>query len=149
MNQQQYEVEFNKRVTAILKELIFPAENIPEGVRDYLLLSLPCSNHYALQCSLDEFEEVADYAGNGGDIKMTTAFIALQIVRGVTAKDVGLNLAVYCQMNRLFADMAIAWEVIAGPFKEKIAREIGAEYEKSQKNKAINGKRPSIILSKA
>lgn len=150
MNQQQFEAAFNAKVGESIKDMIFPAENIPDGFRDYLLLALPCFTYHAVKCTLEEFGQCAEYAGNGGEISMTAAFVALQITRGVTAKDIGVNLAVYCQMNRLLDDMALAWDIITKPFKEAANREINEAYEKQLKQQnaslALNTKGNKIVL---
>ncbi len=146
MNQQQFEEKFNKKVQTAIKGMTFPADKIPEGFRDYLLLSLPVFTYHAVKCTLDEFEQVAEYAGNGGDLSMVCAFVALQMTRGVTAKDINVNLAVYCGMNRQLDEMALAWDMMTKDIKDQANREINGEYEAEQKKIGFNKKRASIVL---
>ncbi len=138
MTQQQFEAKFNQRVTAAIKGMVFPAENIPDGFRDYLLLSMSVFTYHAVKCTLDEFEECAIYATVGGDLSLTSAFVSLQIARGVTAKDIGVDLPVYCQMNRLMDEMAIGVDVILKPIRDKINKELNEEFEKEQKQLRTN-----------
>lgn len=146
MNQQIFEQKFNALVQDGIKNMLFPSENIPDGYRDYLLLCLPCYTYHSVKCNLEEFEACAEYASNGGEISMTVMFVSLQMARGVTAKDIGVNLAVYCAMNRYMNDMADAWEIISKPVKEAANRAINAEFEKQQKSDSLNKKGLKIHL---
>ena len=133
MTQPEFEVKFNARVGEAIKDMVFPADKIPEGLRDYLLLSLPVFTYHAVKCTLNEFEACAEYAGNGGELSMTTAFIALQVCPCVTANDIGVNFAVYCQMNRHLDDMALQWDTMTKAIKDGVNAAINAEFEASQK----------------
>jgi len=150
MTQQDFEKRFNERVSAEINGVIFPSENIPDGLRDYLTLSLPVFTYHSVKCTLEEYEQVAMWAAEGGDMPMITAFIALQITRGVSAKDIGVNLMVYIEMNKLLDDMSLAWDVIVKPTKERINRELNEEFEreyrKQQAAQALNRKGNKIHL---
>lgn len=146
MNQNQFEQLFNEKIQADIKDMLFPAENIPDGLRDYLTLSLPVFTYHSVKCTLREFEQVAMWAAEGGDMPMVIAFIILQFTRGVTAKDISVNLVTYIEMNKLLDEMALAWDIITKPIKERVNSEINSEFEKQQSASKLNTKGSKIHL---
>lgn len=146
MNQQQFETRYNALLTEKVKDCVFPADKIPEEFNDYVLICMPHITHRVLQCSIEEYEKVADFAGNGGDCSLATMSISLQIARSCPAATIGVNLAVYCAMQVHVDEMARISDVVLKPYQEKVMQAIQAEDALEKKKAALQGGGKRIVL---
>lgn len=121
---------FNERMTALIKEVEFPMDKVPDGFRDYLTLALPVLTHHKLQCSLDEFISVCHYAANCCTLSMTSAWIALQATRSVAAKEIGVDMHLWAEMNKLLEVMVVDFNEVSAPYKEQAAKETDDELDR-------------------
>lgn len=146
MNQQQFESRYNALLTEKVKDCVFPGDKIPDGFNDYILIGIPHITHRALQCSIAEYEKVADFAGNGGECSLATMAICIQIARSCPAATIGVNLAVYCAMQVHVDEMARISDVILKPYQEKAIQTIQADEALEKKKAALQGGNKRIVL---